>query len=81
VRLVLTRSHHLITEKYGHLDVTGSIELDTDMDHVPSSMSAQEMMNEDMDHLLEPTLERLNRSLDVPGDEEFVRAWVTAKEV
>ena len=75
MKLTASRTHVLVTEKYGSLTVSASVELDTEVDRI---VSLESRANEVLDATLNPALERLNRSLDIPGDEEFVRAWVKA---
>jgi hypothetical protein len=74
VKLTATRAHVLVTEKYGSLTVSASVELDSEVDGFDLESQASEVL----DKTLNPAIERLNRSLDIPGDEEFVRAWVQA---
>lgn len=76
MKLTLTRKHHLVTEKYGHLDIEATIELDSL--HENATPEAANLL---LDLAINPSLEQLNRSLDQPGDEEFVRAWVNSREV
>ncbi len=77
MKLAATRSHVLVTEKYGSLTVSASVELDSEVD----GFDLERQANEVLDKTLNPAIERLNRSLDIPGDEEFVRAWVQAGEI
>ena len=76
MRLVLTRRHHLVTEKYGHLDIEATVELDS-----LHETATPEVANLMLDQAINPTLEHLNRSLDQPEGEEFIRAWIDSREV
>ncbi len=80
MKLTLTRKHHLVTEKYGHLDIEATVEVDSETDDL-HGFGLEEFANVSIDALVNPTIERLNRSLDQPGDDEFVRAWVNSREV
>ena len=80
MKLTLTRKHHLVTEKYGHLDIMATVELDTETD-IPSPMSWTARADELLTEMIDPTLQQLNRSLDQPEGEEFIRAWVNSQEV
>jgi hypothetical protein len=76
MKLTLTRKHHLVTEKYGHLDIEATVELDTETDHIQSGLSYEEAAHGSLETLVNPTLNHLNRSLDQPEGEEFIRAWI-----
>lgn len=80
MKLTLTRKHHLVTEKYGHLDIEATVDLDSETDDL-HGFGVEEFANISLDALVNPTLEHLNRSLDQPDGEEFIRAWVNSKEV
>jgi hypothetical protein len=80
LKITLTRRHHLVTEKYGHLDVEATVEVDSEHDN-PGGQSFTMYANELVSELVEPAISHLNRSLDEPGNEEFVRAWVNSREV
>jgi len=75
LKLTAARTHVLVTEKYGSLTISAEVQLDTEVDHI---VNLESRANEVLDATLDPALERLDRSLDIPGDEEFVRAWVKA---
>jgi hypothetical protein len=80
MKITLTRRHHLVTEKYGHLDVEATVELDTETDNT-HGFGAEKFANVSLEALINPTLNHLNRSLNQPEGEEFIRAWVDSQEV
>lgn len=80
MKLVLTRGHHLVTEKYGHLDIEATVELDSETDDL-HGYGVEEFANISLGALVNPTLEHFNRSLDQPEGEEFIRAWIESREV
>lgn len=79
MRLTFTKRHHLVTEKYGHLDVEATVELGPEDDYPGMDITVD--ANKILDRTIEPVLERINRSLDQPGDDEFVRAYINSREV